>query len=59
MGYEPRIGYADALPALCDAIVAEAAASDRRDAFPVMAGCGWNPFDHAAEDAALPAPGMA
>lgn len=59
IGYAPRTTFADALPELCDAIVAAAAACDWRDAFPGMAASAWDPFDYAAEDAAFPAAGPA
>lgn len=59
IGYEPTTTHAEALPALCDAIVAEASGRDWRDAFPAMAGYGWDPFGYAAEDAGLAAAGAA
>lgn len=53
LGYVPVETYRQALPAMCDWLMARATEGDWREQFPVMAEYPWNPFDYAAEDAYL------
>jgi hypothetical protein len=57
LGYAPVTTYADAVGAVCDWLVADAAQGDWKERYPVMAGYKVDPFDYAAEDRFLAAGG--
>lgn len=57
-GYVPVETYRQALPAMCDWLIAQAAGTDWHEQFPVMADYPWNPFDYDAEDTYFRASGI-
>jgi len=50
LGYAPATTYADAVGAVCDGLIQDAAGRDWREAFPVLASYPDELFDYAAED---------
>lgn len=58
VGYVPRENYRQALPAMCDWLLAQVVKGDWHERFPVMAQYPWNPFDYEAEDRYLKSQGI-
>lgn len=53
IGYRPILSYAEAVEPYCRWLIETAKARPWREAFPVIAGYPWDPFDYDAEDTRL------
>ena len=53
IGYRPILSYAESVEPYCRWLIETAKTRPWREAFPVMAGYPWDPFDYDAEDTRL------